>query len=300
MSSQPVSTLQPPLAKESLEFSYYPGCSLESTACEYNDSVLQVFAALGVGLHELEDWSCCGASSAHSLSRRLSLALPTRNQAIAQKAGRDVVMPCAACFNRHKTADYALRNDPQRRAFLQNAAGFEFNGSVQVRPLLGVVSQEIGLERVESQVRRPLRSLKVVGYYGCLLVRPHEITQFEDPEHPTLMNRLLEALGAEARTWSNATDCCGGGLSLTKSSTATRLVTRLADRAREAGADAIVTSCPLCQVNLEMRQGGAAPRLPIFYFTELMGLAFGLEAARNWWGKHLVSPKALLGSLQLL
>ncbi len=279
------------------DYSYYPGCSLEATAIEFNDSVLAVFEALQVGLHELDDWNCCGASSAHSMSHALSLALPARNLAIAQKAGRDVVMPCAACFNRHKTTDHVMRNDPEQRAGLEKMIGFEFTGTVGVRPLLDVVGNEIGLERIRAMVKRPLTGLKVVGYYGCLLVRPPEITQFENPDNPQLMNRLLETLGADARPWSYATDCCGGGLSLTKSSVAMKLVTRLADRAREAGADAIVTSCPLCQLNLEMRQPKTSPKMPIFYFTELMGLAFGLEKAGGWWSKHLIDPQPLLRQL---
>ncbi|MCJ7583188.1 MAG: CoB--CoM heterodisulfide reductase iron-sulfur subunit B family protein [Anaerolineales bacterium] len=279
------------------DYSYYPGCSLEATAIEYNDSVRAVFAALEVGLHELDDWNCCGASSAHSVSHSLSLALPARNLAIAQRGGRDVVMPCAACFNRHKTADYALRTNPDERAAIEKTVGFEFDGSVAVRPLLDVIGNEIGIERIRAMVTRPLTGLKAVGYYGCLLVRPPGITQFENPDNPQIMNRLLEALGAEARPWSYATDCCGGGLSLTKAAVASKLVTRLADRAREAGADAIVTSCPLCQVNLEMRQPKTGPKMPIFYFTELIGLALGLDKADGWWSKHLVDPRPLLRQL---
>lgn len=282
-----------------MRFSYFPGCSLHSTASEYDDSVQSVFAALAVALDELEDWNCCGASSAHSLNRSLSLALPARNLAIAQKAGRDVVMPCAACFNRHKTADHEMRTDPSRRNLIEDAVGFEFTGSVAVRPLLQVVGESVGCERVKARVSRPLSGLKVVGYYGCLLVRPPEVTQFENPENPVMMDEILTALGADARRWSYATDCCGGGLALTKSRVAARLVSRLAERAREAGASAIVTSCPLCQVNLEMRQNGDEQRIPVFYFTELMGLAFGLEEARSWWSKHLIDPMGLLDSLKL-
>jgi heterodisulfide reductase subunit B len=282
-----------------MDFSYYPGCSLHSTASEYNASVQAVFSALGVGLRELEDWNCCGASSAHSLNRALSLALPARNLAIAQKAGLDVVMPCAACFSRHKGADYAMRTDPVKRAYLEKVVSFTYTGSVAVRPLLDVVGNTIGLDQVKSLVRRPLVGLKAVGYYGCLLVRPPEVTQFENPDNPTLMNRLLEGLGAEARPWSYATECCGGGLTLTKPDIAAKLVNRLADRAREAGADTIVTSCPLCQMNLEMRQGKNRPKMPVFYFTELMGLAFDLPQAHSWWNKHLINPSSLLHSINL-
>jgi heterodisulfide reductase subunit B2 len=279
-----------------MKYSYYPGCSLHSTASEYNASVLSIFDELQVELHELEDWNCCGASSAHIFNHDLSQALPARNLALAQEAGRDIVMPCAACYNRHKSADYVMRRDPSRKAFLEETIGFEFTGKVQVRPLLDVIVNDIGLEEIKTRVTRPLTGLKTVGYYGCLLVRPPQVAQFDNPENPQFMNLLLDTLGAEAKPWSYATDCCGGGLSLTKTDTTTRLVSRLADRAREAGAEAIVTSCPLCQVNLEMRQAKTdrANKMPIFYFSELIGLAFGLDQTRSWLKKHLINPLPVL------
>lgn len=283
-----------------MKFAYYPGCSLESTACEYNASVLAAFETLGVGLQELEDWNCCGASSAHSLNHNLALALPARNLAIAQQSGLDVVMPCAACFNRHKVVDHTLRTNPEKRAYLEETAGFTYTGNVSVLALLDVISNRVGLDKVKALVKRPLTGLKAVSYYGCLLVRPPEITQFEDPDNPQLMNRLLESLGAEPCAWSYATDCCGGGLSLTKPTAAARMVGRLAERAQEAGAQAIVTSCPLCQINLEMRQSGAKGKMPIFFFTELIGLAFNLEQSKGWMSKHLISPTPLLKTLNIL
>lgn len=283
-----------------MKFAYYPGCSLESTACEYNASVLAAFEALGVSLQELEDWNCCGASSAHSMNQDLALALPARNIAIAQKSGLDVVMPCAACFNRHKMADHALKNDPQKRAMLEGTINFKYTGDINVLALLDVIANKIGLNQVKSCVKKPLTGLKAVSYYGCLLVRPPEITQFEDPDNPQIMDRILETLGAEPRTWSYATDCCGGGLSLTKPTAAARMVSKLADRAAEAGAQAIVTSCPLCQINLEMRQGKTNAKMPIFFFTELIGLAFGLEKSKGWMSKHLISPIPLLKDLKIL
>jgi heterodisulfide reductase subunit B2 len=283
-----------------MKYSYYPGCSLHSTASEYNASVQAVFKALEVDLYELEDWNCCGASSAHTVSRSLALGLPARNLAIAQQAGLDVVMPCAACFNRHKDAEHELRHNPSRRSALEEMAGFTFKGEVTVRSLLDVLVNEVGLDRLAGMVTHPLTGLKAVGYYGCLLVRPPEVTNFENPDNPTGMNRLLEALGAQAVPWSYATDCCGGGLSLTKSSVAARLVSRLSEYAREAGAEAIVTSCPLCQVNLEMRQNGGRQKMPIFYFTELIGLALGLPGASSWFSKHLISPIGLLKGVNLI
>ncbi len=274
-------------------FTYYPGCSLESTASEYDASVRAVFKALQVELNEIEDWNCCGATSAHSLDPLLALALPTRNISLAQAAGKDIVMPCAACFNRHKTADYELRHDPQKRAQLEQIIGFTYQGNIAVRPILDVIVTQIGLKSVAERVVRPLRGLKAVGYYGCLLVRPPQVTQFENPENPQWMNQLISVLGAEAVPWSYATECCGGGLTLTKSDIAARLVSNLAAHAREAGAQTIVTSCPLCQLNLEMRQR-EDPKIPIFYFTELIGLAFNLAEASGWWKKHLINPLPLL------
>lgn len=283
-----------------MRYSYYPGCSLHSTGKEFGQSVRAVFDCLGVDLQELEDWNCCGASSAHTLDLELSLALPARNLAIAQTAGLDVVMPCAACFNRHKAADHELRRGDGWRTRLEQKVGFTFRGSISVRPVLDVVCHDVGLEVVRAHVRKPLRGLDVVAYYGCLLVRPAEVTAFENPDNPVLMGELLEALGATVHSWSYATECCGGGLALTKPKVAAKLVERLADRAKEAGGRAIVTSCPLCQANLEMRQGSRVARIPIFYFTELMGLAFGLEQSASWWPQHLVNPKPLLHEAGLM
>jgi heterodisulfide reductase subunit B len=254
---------------------------------------------LGAELNEIEGWNCCGASSAHALSHRLALTLPARNLALAQQAGGDLVIPCAACYNRLKGAELALRSSPEARAEIQGDVGFEYTGQVRIRPLLAILHEDFGPERVAAETRRPLAGLKVVSYYGCLLVRPPRVAQFDDPDDPQVMASLLRAAGADVRPWSHATDCCGAGLSLPRSDAVYRLVGRLAERAREAGAEALVTACPLCQVNLEMRQP-AAPRLPAFYFTELLGLAFDLPEARRWWPKHLIDPRPLLRSHNLV
>jgi heterodisulfide reductase subunit B len=255
-----------------------------------------VFDHLGLKLDELDDWNCCGASSAHALDQALALALPARTLSQAQAAGHDLVIPCAACYNRVKSADLAMRRDPQARSRMESMLGFKYTGAVAVRPVLAVLAEDVGRERVSAEVRIPLRGLKVVTYYGCLLVRPPEITQFDDPDDPKVMAELLCAVGAEVMPWSHATDCCGGSLSLSRSDVVQHLVGRLAERAREAGADAIVTACPLCQVNLEMRQT-AETKIPAFYFTELLGLAFGLPEAEKWLGKHLIDPRPVLETL---
>jgi heterodisulfide reductase subunit B len=276
-----------------MNYSYYPGCSLHSTGLEYGLSTRAVFKHLGLGLTELAGWNCCGASSAHTLDHTLALALPARTLSQAQAFDRDLVIPCAACYNRLKGADLAMRTDAETRSQMESMLGFQYTGTVAVRPILAVLAEDVGVQRIADETRNPLHGLKVVTYYGCLLVRPPEIAQFDDPDNPQVMAELLRAVGAEVMDWSHATDCCGGSLSLSRSDVVQSLVGKLAGRAREAGADAIVTACPLCQVNLEMRQT-AKPKMPAFYFTELLGLAFGLPDANNWWGKHLIDPRPVL------
>ncbi|MBN1887369.1 MAG: CoB--CoM heterodisulfide reductase iron-sulfur subunit B family protein [Thermoflexales bacterium] len=283
-----------------MKFSYYPGCSLHATGVEYDASTRAVFEALEIDLVELEDWVCCGASSAHSLGADLAVSLPAINIALAQEAAQgDMLTPCAACFNRTKAADYVLRHDPARRQQVEQSVEFQYTGQVRVRNPLDVLMNEVGLDRLAARVTRPLTGLKVVSYYGCLLVRPPKMMAFDDPETPVIMGRILQALGADVKPWSYAVDCCGGSASLPRVDIATRLVSSLAEHAREAGAEAIVTACPMCQMNLEMRQA-KRPQLPIFYFTELMGLAFDLPTSPSWWGKHLIEPRAVLKAAGLM
>ena len=280
-------------------YSYYPGCSLHSTGLEYQLSTRAVFEHLGLQLIELPDWNCCGASSAHTLDRTLAITLPARNLALAQAAGRDLVAPCAACYNRIRNTDFILKRDPEIRSRVEQIVGFKFTGEISIRPVMAVLYEDYGLKEITLQTRHPLDGLKVVTYYGCLLVRPPEVTQFDDPDNPHVMAGLLEAVGAEIMPWSHTTDCCGGSLSLSRSDVVQHLVDRLAERAVEAGAVAIVTACPLCQVNLEMRQTKDS-KIPAFYFTELLGLAFGLPKTGTWWRKHLINPQPVLRRAGLL
>lgn len=283
-----------------MEYSYYPGCSLHAAGAEYDASTRAVFEALGLTLVELDEWVCCGASSAHSASSDLAIGLPAINIALAQEAARgDLVAPCAACFNRTKAADYALRNDAERRKLVEDAVDFKYTGQVRVRNPLDVVMADVGLDAVAAKVKRPLTGLPVVSYYGCLLVRPPKLMEFDNPENPVIMGRILQALGAEVKPWSYIVECCGGSTSLPRVDITTKLVTSLAEHAMEAGAQAIVTACPMCQLNLEMRQANQ-PQVPIFYFTELMGLAFGLPGVQAWLGKHLIEATGVLRSAGLL
>lgn len=281
-----------------MKLAYYPGCSLEATAVEYDLSSRAVCPAVGLELVDLPDWSCCGATSAHSTNHLLSLALPARNLKMAQDAGLDIVAPCSACYNRLKFTDYTLRNDPVERGRIEEVAGFTFTGESAVLSLLEAVSTKAGLPKIRSAVTKPLTGLKVACYYGCLLVRPLGVCDFDEPENPMSLDKLVTALGAESVDWSYKTDCCGASLSLSRAGTVVDLVGNLLNRATEAGAEAVVTSCPLCQSNLEMRRGVSGGP-PVFFFTELMGLAFGLPGSQDWLQKHLIDPVPLLHRLAL-
>jgi len=279
-----------------VRLAYYPGCSLEATGKEYDASARAVCQALGIELVELEDWNCCGATSVHSIDHLLALALPARNLALAQKVGLDIVAPCSACYNRLRQTEHALRHDRSVGRAIEEAVGFNFLGGVTVLSLLEALVRRVGVEAVADRVVHPLRGLRVASYYGCLLVRPPEVTRFDRPENPVHLDEVVEALGAEAVYWRGKTECCGASHAITNPEVASALVGRILALAREAGADAIVTTCPLCQTSLELRRP-AGEAIPAVYFTELMGLAFGLPGTRTWLDKHLVDVGPVLSAV---
>jgi heterodisulfide reductase subunit B len=280
-----------------MKFSYYPGCTEHSTSVEYGLSTQGVFKTLGVELVEIEDWNCCGAAATHSINHLLSLCLPARNISKAQSSqAGPLVVPCAGCFNMLKRTEYTLKNDEAKRKEIEEIVGFTYQSSLEILALMDVMLNRIGLEKVQEKVKRPLKGLKAACYYGCALVRHPKVTQLDDPENPQYLDRLVKTLGAEPVEWSYKIDCCGADLALTYGDIVKKLVGRIVSMAKEAGAQCMVTSCGLCQANLEMRQEIG---LPIFYFTELMGVAFDIENRDKWWSKHMISPKGLLKELGL-
>lgn len=283
-----------------MEIAYYPGCTSEGTGKEYAQSAVSVCTALGIDLTEVEDWNCCGGMSAYKVDSILGLALPARNLARAQKAGMDVLVACAACYNRLRWAEYTLRRGRKKAGMIEELVGFTFDKKITVVSLLEVLSRRVDQHELETRVKRPLTGLRVACYYGCLLVRPPRVTRFDDPENPMILDNLMTRLGAEVRPWSYKTECCGAVHSVTNPRLAEALVTRLLQMAREAGAEALVTACPLCQTNLEMGRPGRAGGPPCFYFTELMGLAFELPDTLSWLGKHWIEPVSLLRRLSLV
>jgi len=275
-----------------MRVSYYPGCSLLGTAREYDESNRAVCGVLGIDLEELEGWNCCGASSAHSTDDFLSLALPARNITIAEGKGLDLIIPCSACFLRLKASERKLLETP--------FPDFPYQGNLKVKHLLNFLAEEENIQRIKEKVKRPLAGLKVACYYGCLIVRPPKVTGATEPEDPKEMDRLMAVLGAEVLEWSFKTDCCGGSLVLTRPDIADRLVERILNMAFEAGAEALVTCCPLCQSNLETCQRGSSRYTPVFYFTELLGLALELPEVKRWLKRHLIDPRGLLATKGLI
>lgn len=283
-----------------MKVQYYPGCSLHGTAKEYDQSVKAVSRALGIELKEVEDWSCCGATSAHATNYKLSVALPARNLAAAEKSDvKEVMVPCAACFNRFKSAQHHLGHDAALKSDIEKILGRKIEGTVSVRNPIDIFCKDIGLDALEGKVTRKLTGLKPVSYYGCLLLRPPEVCQFDDYENPVLLDKILRTMGADVRPWSYKTDCCGGSLTISRTDIVVKMVDKLVAMAREAGANCVVTACPVCMANLDMRASENV-RLPVFYFTELVALAMGLQGPASWFKLHNVDPTPLVSGLGLL
>ncbi len=282
---------------------YYPGCSLDSTSKEFNDSAQAVCEALDINLIEPEGWVCCGSSAAHRADVEAAIELPLKNLALIEKSGfNEVTMPCAACFSRHKFTQHELRHDKDHKKALDDKLGYAYQDSVQVNTLLQTIHKHVGKEGVAEKVQNPLEGLKVVSYYGCLLTRPPEVTGSEHPENPTDMDELMEALGAEAVDWSYKTSCCGAAHSLTRTDIVLDLSSNLIEQARAAGADVIAVACPLCHLNLDARQFQMEldEPMPVMFFTQLMSLALGLPEKNAALNKNIVDPRPLLREKQII
>ncbi|MFZ5572495.1 MAG: CoB--CoM heterodisulfide reductase iron-sulfur subunit B family protein [Thermodesulfobacteriota bacterium] len=288
-----------------MRYAYYPGCSAESSARDLHASSLAVTRKLGIELKEIPGWSCCGATPAHQTDRILAASLPAANLAKARDMGLDIVVNCAACYNRLKMANHEIRNHSDMRKKVGKALGRDYDGSVKVRHLMEVLLEDVGLPELAGALPHSLGGLKVASYYGCLLVRPHEVTRFDDPENPQAMDRLVTAMGGESLDWPAKVDCCGNSLSLT---TQSNLVVDFSDKiiqmAKAAGAECIATACPLCQVNLDLRQSdiqkqtGRKYNLPVFYITQLLGLCLGLSRAELGLNKLVVSSSRIEKAVQ--
>jgi heterodisulfide reductase subunit B len=281
-----------------MQYAYFPGCSQEATGEEYDRSLRAVARRLEtVDLVEMPDWNCCGATPAATVHPVLPHALAARNLAIAEEMALNVMAPCAACYKNMNKASHVLAEDADLLA-RTNATlnGHQLTRPPAVRHPLDVVVNDVGLENIP--VEKPLRGMKVASYYGCLITRPEG--GFDDPERPQSMDRLMEALGAEAVDWPYKTRCCGGAIYMTTEDVSFALSADVLAYAKAAGANVVAVGCPFCQLLLDLYQDkleavkGMAFDLPILYFSQLMGLAMDLDRAELGLEKLVVSPYALL------
>jgi heterodisulfide reductase subunit B2 len=278
-----------------MKLSYYPGCSLDSTAIEYNESLKYAAGVLGLELQDLPDWTCCGASSGHVTGDKLAVSLAGRNLLIADKMDMDLMVPCAACFHRLKVADKALKAGQSVQGLDQ-----KYQGKFNIKYAADVFRGTVGEKALAAKIKKPLAGLQPVCYYGCLTVRPPKITDAPDTEDPMAMDEIMQTLGAEVKNWSYKADCCGGNIMFTHPDLAKKMVKKLFDMALEAGANCIVAGCPICQSNLDTRQNeilnenGHPYNMPVYYFTELMALAYGDPHIEKYLNKHLTDAKTLL------
>ncbi len=277
-----------------MKIGFYPGCSLEGTSREYNESVLALGNALDIEFEEIKDWNCCGATAAHSVNKELSLSLPARVLALAERQNfSEIVVPCAACYNRLTTTQYELAQDEEKKKRISEIIEMPYDGSVRILNVLQML-QKYAVDSIAQKVTHPFKH-SVACYYGCLLVRPHKILQFDRVEDPQSMDTLMSAIGANTLDWAFKTECCGGGLSVSRTDIVSKLSGNLLKDAKDRGAEAIIVACPMCHSNLDMRRPeinkylGEDIEIPILYITQAIGLALGLEPEKLGIKRHFVN-----------
>lgn len=288
------------------KLTYYPGCSAHGTSEEFDKTVKMVMTSLDVQMEEIPDWNCCGATSAHTMSESLAYALPLRNLVLAEKLeNTTMAIPCASCYQRLKVTKVHMDANPELCKEINSTVVEEgtYQGKVDVKSMLQYCYEDVGLEAIKAKVTKSLAGMKLACYYGCLLTRPKAITNFDSPEYPVSMDQIVEALGAKATEFDYKTECCGASFSISNTEVVINLTGQILEMARESGADAIVVACPLCQSNLDMRQPdiekhlGKKLDIPIFYFTQLMALAFGMPEKDMMFNKHIVPVEGALAKI---
>jgi heterodisulfide reductase subunit B2 len=287
-----------------MRYTYYPGCSLESAAKAYDISLRTVFRLLGHDLNELEDWNCCGSTAYTSVAETTALAVCARNLALAEQQGVDLVAPCSACYTVLNKTDRFLREQPELKRKVGEAlaeAGLSYKGNLRIRHPLDVLMNDVGLDAIALKATRPLEGIKVAPYYGCQIVRPER--SFDDRENPMMLDEMFGRLGATVVDYSMKVRCCGGMLMTTVDDVALKLCSELLQCAVDAGADVIATTCPLCQINLEAyqdqinRRFKTKIRIPVVFFTQLLGLALGASRAEVALDSQLIPFEPALAPL---
>lgn len=294
----------------SATFLYYPGCSMEASATAYHESLFEICKVLDVVLEEIHDWNCCGATEYLAVSLTPAYALIGRNLALASKQAngtKTVVAPCSACYLNLAKADYYMRERPALGVRVNEAlaaGGLHYDaGSLAIRHLLDVLVRDVGLDAIRAKVVRPLAGLRVAPYLGCMVPRPDYEGRWSDHERPDELDQLLSVLGAEVVEFPLKTHCCGGHMTQIGPETAYELIRRLLDGAKQHQADVMATLCPMCQMNLDAYQGetnrhfGTNYNTPVLFFTQLMGIAFGIDASRLGFGREFVSAQAAMARI---
>lgn len=288
-----------------MKYAYYPGCSAESPARDQYMSVKEVAKVLDIELIEPKGWTCCGSTPAHHTNKLLSVSLPAANLLMAQKMGLDMVVFCAACYNRMKVANHEIQTNPKIRKEVSAALCEDYDGSVNVRHFVEVLVKEVGIKKLQETFTHSLDGLKVVNYYGCLLVRPNEVTNFDNPENPTIMDSLITIMGGESIDWPHKVECCGGGFALSRTDIVVELSNSILGMAKSSGAQCMAVACPMCQVNLDLRQNdinkikGKDYNLPIVYISQLVGLCLGISPEKLGMDKCVVSPKPIIEKVKV-
>lgn len=288
-----------------MRYAYYPGCSAESTARDMHQSTLAVAGALGIEMIEPKGWTCCGATAGHQTDRLLAASLPAANLAKIKDMGLDCVVNCAACYNRMCVANHEISTDSEIRKSVSEAIGRDYDGSVKIKHFMEVLIGDVGLDKISKLIKRPLTGIKVACYYGCLLVRPSKVVKFDDPENPKSLDKLVKAMGGESVDWPYKVECCGGGLSLTRTDVVVNLTDSILGMAKSSGADCIAVSCPMCQLNLDLRQqdikkqSGRDYQMPIIYITQLLGLCLGISSKKLGFSKLMVPASNLLEKVEV-
>ncbi|MCL1791487.1 MAG: CoB--CoM heterodisulfide reductase iron-sulfur subunit B family protein [Peptococcaceae bacterium] len=282
-----------------MKYAYYPGCSLSATGLEYNMSSQAVAPHLGIELQELPEWNCCGASSAHLQDHTLALALPARNLAIGEGLGLSLAIPCAACLSRSKATEHAVRSSQETQSLIEALIDRPYTAAYPVKSLLEVFI-ESSLDILQDKITTPLTGLKAAAYYGCLQARPTDYMDMDDPEKPQTIDIIIEAVGADPVDWAHKTECCGNSHPTSYPKVGGPLVNRILQQAETSGAECIICACPMCFANLDMRQKALGQErdrpfnLPIYYFTQLIGIALGISPKTLGIDKHFVNATELL------
>jgi heterodisulfide reductase subunit B len=286
---------------EKREYAYYEGCSLEGTAVAYNMSVRAVMKTLGVELKEPPDWSCCGSTPAHAVDHVFAAALAARNLSIIERMGSSTVaVPCPSCLSAFKKAHARMARNKVFRNEVNDLLDTPYECTVSAKSALQIIYEDIGTDEIAKPVTMQLPGIRNAPYYGCILNRPPKIANFDDPENPVSMDRVLQAVGAEVVDYAFKVECCGAAFAVPKRDTVLDLTSKVLSMALDAGANCIVVACPLCQQNLDMRQGqinssmGASFNIPILYFSQIMGLTYGYSAKELGLDKNLVSVDELI------